>query len=185
MQFLWFSSPLKRCCAPKRFPPPLHTTRILTQTRSLNSNTSANTKHAARSFRTIHGNSMAVNGVSGDHSMEELSSTLKSFGVQDVPSFPNSHPTINPVDIYRAHVTELLQPITGADPKIIYPAVQWTSTLEKGDAILPVPALRLKGKKPDEIANAIGEQVKPAYQQARPNANTNTSSLTPPSSKSP
>lgn len=102
---------------------------------------------------------MAVNGDSVDHDLQNLTSVLKSFGLQEVPSFPNSFPTINPVDIYRAHLTELLAPITGADPQIIYPAIQWTQTLDKGDAILPVPALRLKGKKPDEIAKAIEEQV--------------------------
>lgn len=100
--------------------------------------------------------SMAVNGTS---SVDELSSTLKQFGLEEIPSFPNSHPTINPIDIYRAHITALLAPITGADPQIIYPQIAWTQTLDKGDCLLPVPALRIKGKKPDQLAKEICEKV--------------------------
>lgn len=92
--------------------------------------------------------------------IEQLTSTLKKFGISEVRSFPNAYPAYNPVDVYRAHITELLQPITGADPAVIYPAIQWTQTLDKGDVVLPVPALRLKGKKPDEIAKAIESQVR-------------------------
>jgi hypothetical protein len=98
--------------------------------------------------------------------IEQLTSTLKKFGISEVRSFPNAYPAYNPVDVYRAHITELLQPITGADPAVIYPAIQWTQTLDKGDVVLPVPALRLKGKKPDEIAKAIESQVRANEQKS-------------------
>lgn len=91
--------------------------------------------------------------------MQELASNLHSFGLNDVPAFPGANPALNPVDIYRAHLCELIAPIVGADPKVVYPAIQWTQTLEKGDVTLPVPALRLKGKKPDETAKLIAEKV--------------------------
>lgn len=94
--------------------------------------------------------------------METLTSTLQALGLKDLPSFPNSYPLLNPVDIYRAHIAELLAPITGADPQLIYQVIQWTQTLEKGDAVLPVPALRIKGKKPDEVAKAIDEKASSA-----------------------
>ena len=68
-------------------------------------------------------------------------------------------PTYNPVDIYRLYITEILEPITGASAKIILPALQWTQSLEHGDLLLAVPALRLKGKKPDDVAKDIGEKV--------------------------
>ncbi|KZF21718.1 arginyl-tRNA synthetase [Xylona heveae TC161] len=90
--------------------------------------------------------------------MDELAATLKSVGISDVPQFPNAHPNINPIDIYRAHLTEILAPISGVDAKIIYPALQWTQTLDKGDLILPVPALRVKGKKPNELAAELGDK---------------------------
>ncbi|EMT64258.1 Arginyl-tRNA synthetase, cytoplasmic [Fusarium odoratissimum] len=81
-----------------------------------------------------------------------LADQLQQLGLDNIESFPGCHPDTNPVDIYRSHITSLLAPITGVDPKIIYPAIQWTQTLDKGDAILAVPALRVKGKKPQELA---------------------------------
>lgn len=84
---------------------------------------------------------------------ETLSEKLKSLSVTaPLPKYPNCFPDVNPVDIYRAHLTSILTEVTGVDAKIVYPALQWTQTLEKGDLVLPVPALRVKGKKPDELA---------------------------------
>lgn len=76
-----------------------------------------------------------------------------------LPEYPNCHPEVNPVDIYRAHLTTILTEVTGVDAKIVYPALQWTSTLEMGDLLLPVPALRVKGKKPQELALEWVEKV--------------------------
>ncbi|KAG0647509.1 Arginyl-tRNA synthetase [Hyphodiscus hymeniophilus] len=81
-----------------------------------------------------------------------LATKLKSLSVATLPKYPNCHPEVNPVDVYRAHLTEILTEVTGVDAAIIYPALQWTQTLEKGDLVLPVPALRVKGKKPPELA---------------------------------
>lgn len=94
--------------------------------------------------------------------MDELTASLSSLGVSKVPSVPDiiTHPTFNQFDIYRSHITELLVPITGVDAKIIYPALQWTQTLANGDLMLPVPALRIKGKKPDAFAQEIVEKVR-------------------------
>lgn len=92
-------------------------------------------------------------------SVDELAVTLKNFGLESVPEAPNTYPALNPVDIYRSHITELLASVSGIDPKIIYPALQWTQTLDKGDLTLPVPALRVKGKKPAELAVELGEKL--------------------------
>lgn len=82
-----------------------------------------------------------------------LEAKLKSLSiVTPLPTFPNCYPELNPTDIYRAHLTSLLTEVTGVDSKIIYPALQWTQTLDKGDLVLPIPALRVKGKKPPELA---------------------------------
>ena len=81
-----------------------------------------------------------------------LADQLSKLGLNKIESYPNSYPEINPVDIYRSHITDLLHGVTGVDPTIIYPAIQWTQTLDKGDAILAVPALRVKGKKPGDLA---------------------------------
>lgn len=92
-------------------------------------------------------------------SVDDLAVTLKGLGLAEVPQAPNTYPALNPVDIYRSHITELLAPISGADPEVVYRALQWTQTLDMGDLILPVPALRLKGKKPNDMAAEIGEKV--------------------------
>ncbi|OJD31383.1 arginyl-trna synthetase [Diplodia corticola] len=91
-------------------------------------------------------------------SVDDVAATLKNFGLSDVPKAPNTHPELNPFDIYRSHITNLLAQSSGVDPKIIYPTLQWTQSLEKGDLTLAVPALRLKGKKPDELAKELAEK---------------------------
>ncbi|KAL2130752.1 hypothetical protein VTI74DRAFT_5990 [Chaetomium olivicolor] len=72
--------------------------------------------------------------------------------------YPNCHPEVNPFDFYRAHLSNVLADITGVDPKIIYPALSWTQGLDKGDLILAAPALRVKGRKPDELAKEWTEK---------------------------
>lgn len=89
-----------------------------------------------------------------------LSDKLKSLDLETpLPKYPNCYPEVNPVDIYRAHITSILKDVTGVDASIIYPALQWTQTLDKGDLVLPVPALRVKGKKPAELAAEWVEKV--------------------------
>ncbi|KAF2151469.1 arginyl-tRNA synthetase [Myriangium duriaei CBS 260.36] len=91
---------------------------------------------------------------------ESLSSALQALGLSNIPQVPEAttFPVYNQFDIYRSHIAELLEPITGAPAKIILPALQWTAVLDHGDLVLPVPALRLKGKKPDQIALEIQEK---------------------------
>ncbi|OCK85588.1 arginyl-tRNA synthetase [Lepidopterella palustris CBS 459.81] len=91
-------------------------------------------------------------------SVEDVTATLKKFGLETIPEAPNTYPALNPVDIFRSHITDLLASVSGIDPKIIYPALQWTQTLDKGDLTLPVPALRVKGKKPIELAAELAEK---------------------------
>jgi hypothetical protein len=92
----------------------------------------------------------------------ELAHKLKSLDVSEpLPKYPNCFPEVNTVDIYRSHISSILADVTGVDANIIYPALQWTQTLEKGDLVLPVPALRVKGKKPNELADAWVAKVFP------------------------
>lgn len=93
--------------------------------------------------------------------MDELTSQLKSLGLEGIPQVPETtiHPTFNQLDIFRSHIAELVVPITGAQPQVVYNALQWTQTLSNGDLMLPVPALRIKGKKPDALAQEIADKV--------------------------
>ena len=73
--------------------------------------------------------------------------------------YPSCYPKSNPLDFVRAHIADVLVGITGVDAKIVYPALNWTTGLDKGDFSLAAPALRVKGKKPDELAKQWAEAV--------------------------
>ncbi|KAG8412429.1 arginyl-tRNA synthetase [Metarhizium acridum] len=73
--------------------------------------------------------------------------------------YPTAHPEINPLDLYRAHLSDVLFKISGVETSIIYPAVMWTQSLDKGDFVVAVPALRIKGKKADVLAQEWAEKV--------------------------
>lgn len=107
--------------------------------------------------RLVRTSNMATTTAATDTLAEKLKALNVSY---PLPAYPNCHPEVNPVDIYRAHLTTILADITGVDAKIVYPALQWTQTLDMGDLVLPVPALRVKGKKPDLLAAEWAAKVK-------------------------
>lgn len=85
---------------------------------------------------------------------EQLTKLVDGLNLGDATArYPNCHPATNPFDLYRAHLANTLATVTGVEPALIYPALQWTTGLDKGDLILAVPALRVKGRKPDELAS--------------------------------
>ncbi|KAI5296380.1 hypothetical protein KEM52_003244 [Ascosphaera acerosa] len=85
--------------------------------------------------------------------------SLAGLSINDIaqPSadYPNCYPTINPVDGYRIHVAELVAQALGLDAKFVYPRVQWTNTLDKGDLVIAVPSLQIKGKKPADVTQQL------------------------------
>lgn len=94
--------------------------------------------------------------MASDAAVENVTKQLKDLPPLD--KYPNCFPDINPVDIYRSHITSILHKITGVDTKVIYNAIQWTNSFDKGDLVLAIPALRVKGK-PDELGRQWLEQV--------------------------
>ena len=101
--------------------------------------------------------------MASDPAALEAAEKLRAVSIGDLSleSFPNCYPDINPVDIYRSRLTTILHGVTGVDKSIVYPAIQWTQTLEKGDFGMAAPALRIKGKKPDELAKGWAQDVSP------------------------
>ena len=73
--------------------------------------------------------------------------------------FPACYPQFNPVDTYRIHLATTLSRMAGLEANDIYPLIQRTQTLNHGDLVLPVPALRIKGENPDVLAARWAEQV--------------------------
>ncbi|KAK3323055.1 hypothetical protein B0H66DRAFT_473984 [Apodospora peruviana] len=91
-------------------------------------------------------------------SIEKLAKQVEGLTFEAIADkYPNCHPEINPFDLYRAHLANVLSGITGVDSSIIYPNLAWTLSLDKGDLTLAAPALRIKGKKPDQLAELAKE----------------------------
>jgi len=118
------------------------------------SRTSRFFRNSCAPFPSKHINTMAASA------SQTLAQKLNALSLEgELPTYPNCYPEINPFDIYRAHLTSILTPITGVDASIVYPALRWTDTLEKGDLNLPIQALRIKGKKPAELGAEWLEKV--------------------------
>ncbi|KAF4279407.1 hypothetical protein CNMCM8057_005727 [Aspergillus fumigatus] len=81
--------------------------------------------------------------------------TLQSTA--ETSKFPNCYPSLNPVDVYRVHIAEKLGAAAGIEPEKLYPKLQWTNTLDKGDLVLPVPSLQIK-KNPQELCKELAEK---------------------------
>lgn len=64
----------------------------------------------------------------------------------------------NPVDVYRYDISKSLASITGLPMQDISDRLAYTQTMDKGDLGLPVPALRMKGKKPGDQAIELAEK---------------------------
>ncbi|KAL1986151.1 hypothetical protein VTN96DRAFT_6803 [Rasamsonia emersonii] len=88
--------------------------------------------------------------------------SLSLHSTTEQSKFPNCFPSLNPVDIYREHIAENLGQATGIDPLKIYQRLAWTSTLDKGDLVLPVPALQIKDKKPEVLCAELAEKFPPS-----------------------
>lgn len=84
---------------------------------------------------------------------------LQKLSISDPPVFEGSHPEANVVDLMRNYVADELSKVSGVDSKQIYPALEWTNTLDRGDLLIPVPRLvRQKGINPREIAQEWAEK---------------------------
>ncbi|KAK2756698.1 hypothetical protein FQN54_005144 [Arachnomyces sp. PD_36] len=88
---------------------------------------------------------------------------LSIHSTAEKSKFPNCYPSLNPFDVYRSHLADVLGDVLGIDPQIVFARLAWTNNLDKGDLVLPVPALQLKGRgKPNEIAAEIVEKFPPS-----------------------
>lgn len=83
--------------------------------------------------------------ISHSQKMESLTENLSKLDLVAPPRIEGSYPETNTVDLCRNYITEQLSELSGVDKSIIYPALEWCQVLEKGDLLLPLPRLRLKG----------------------------------------
>lgn len=78
--------------------------------------------------------------------MAELTKSMGTLSTQDYT---------NPFDFYRQHIAENLSPIVNKPVGDLKKIISWTQTLDKGDTMLPVAALREKGVKPVDRAEEL------------------------------
>ncbi|KAF5864541.1 Arginyl-tRNA synthetase [Aspergillus alliaceus] len=93
-------------------------------------------------------------------SAADLTAAVEGLQIQSTTQtskYPNCFPSLNPVDLYRVHIAEKLGEATGIEAEKIYTRLQWTSTLDKGDLLLPVPSLQIK-KNPQELCKELAEK---------------------------
>ena len=81
-----------------------------------------------------------------------MTSTMPSKTSSKGEAKGHIEPAGNPIDTYREHVAELLAPIVGIPATDITPRLQTTLSHDKGDLMLAVPSLRIKGKSPGDLA---------------------------------
>ena len=94
--------------------------------------------------------------------------TASMASQHSLPNGPGPRLVNNPVDIYRENISDALSPITGKTPQEVYERLAWTQTFDKGDLGLPVPSLRVKGKKPTEQAVEWSEKFPESELVAKP-----------------
>ncbi|EJS42301.1 YDR341C [Saccharomyces arboricola H-6] len=83
---------------------------------------------------------------------ENMISQLKKLSIAEPAVAKDSHPDVNVVDLMRNYISQELNKISGVDTSIIFPALEWTNTMDRGDLLIPVPRLRIKGANPKELA---------------------------------
>ncbi|VUC25491.1 unnamed protein product [Clonostachys rosea] len=83
-------------------------------------------------------------------SLEGLSAKLACLGAGALPDHASIQPLHRPNDIYRAYLIPIIAQLTGSDHQLVSESIQIPTALAHGDLTLPVPRLRLKGKKPAE-----------------------------------
>ncbi|ODQ66441.1 arginyl-tRNA synthetase [Nadsonia fulvescens var. elongata DSM 6958] len=110
--------------------------------------------------QTVRNSEMLVNNNNNTNSscrnmasIDSITERLQAFGITDeLKNYPGSNITQNPYDIFRCYITEQLSKVSGVSEDLIYPALEWTNSSERGDLIIPVPRLRIKGAKPNDLA---------------------------------
>ena len=99
------------------------------------------------------------------NAIDQLAQRVDGLTLQSLAQkYPTASFESNPLDLYRAHLSNVLSEISGVDTSIIYPVVMLTQSLDKGDFVVAVPALRIKGSKPDVLAQEWAAKVRLSWQ---------------------
>lgn len=105
-------------------------------------------KHFRKLKATI---SRQVRNMSGTQVLP-LAEQLSKLGLSTEAPVPQSFPVHNLSDALRNYITDELHKLSNVDKLIIFDSLDNTSTMDKGDLIIPIPRLRLKGVNPKDKA---------------------------------
>ncbi|KAK6457537.1 arginyl-tRNA synthetase [Scheffersomyces xylosifermentans] len=81
-----------------------------------------------------------------------ITESLGKLGLKQPIFNEGSTPEFNVIDVFRNYIASELHRVSEVDQEIIFSALDSPSTLDKGDLIIPVPRLRLKGINPKDKA---------------------------------
>jgi arginyl-tRNA synthetase len=91
---------------------------------------------------------------------DSLQLLLNRLGVEDSSnSFPSTDVLTRPLDIYRAHLADVLVQLTDCEPQVAYDSILEPN--DYGDLEVVIPKLRLKGSNPKELAFDLAQKVCP------------------------
>jgi arginyl-tRNA synthetase len=89
---------------------------------------------------------------------DSLKLLLNRLGVEDSSnSFPSADVLTRPLDIYRAHLADVLVQLTDCEPQVAYDSILEPN--DYGDLEVVIPKLRLKGSNPKELAFNLAQKV--------------------------
>jgi arginyl-tRNA synthetase len=92
--------------------------------------------------------------------LSNLQAYLEELGAPTpVPTFPSANPVHNPNDVYRLYIAAVLEKLIDCDRVLLYESLQRPSTLSKGDLVLVLPRLRLKGVKPSDLGVELASKA--------------------------
>ncbi|KAI9725657.1 MAG: hypothetical protein M1828_002942 [Chrysothrix sp. TS-e1954] len=94
-------------------------------------------------------------------SIVDVGSGCTSLNIAHVTEFENGYQALNPYDVLRNHVAKRVSQVSGVDPKVVIAALSWTNALDKGDLLLAVPRLQIKGCKLAEKTVELCEAISP------------------------
>ena len=127
---------------------------------TITTTTTTITTTSSRFYSTTSTSTNYTSTMAGTPTVTDLNTMLSNLGLEEkITKFPDSNPESNPVDIFRCYIAEILSKVSGVDSALIYPALEWTNQFDKGDLILAVPRLRVKGKAPADLAKEWAEKV--------------------------
>ncbi|KAK9459014.1 uncharacterized protein V1516DRAFT_693085 [Lipomyces oligophaga] len=92
--------------------------------------------------------------------IEEITAKVSALGF-DKPSLypaPTLNLSGNPFDLFRSHIAALLAPISGVAPDLLVTSLENTLLPERGDMVIAIPRLRIKGQDPEQLAAKWAEE---------------------------